>query len=365
MANRRGGEDQDLAARRGGHRPRSNNPQTAPPSSSAGPASAPSSNRSTVANRGRHGASGRGTYVLDPEFDSEPTPAQTPVEMIPASSRVPSEIPETETHLSSTTSDRPQALPAADPSTQLTARDHVHPSWFVRGIIYMVGFLHTRHRVTFRACGLILVCLAFIFSAVVGNFMAAGALPRTLTTVFGKLGIRDEFVVHPVCFNCHYIFDPSIGTQTFCPDCEEEVFGPPPRDDSDAWDDLLPDSEDTTQHSPDAKQKPQLVAPIQLLSTGLQSFFKRPGMVSAVNSWRKRPRNVTGELKCMQDAAVWNSMQGPDGKSFFYGPGCNDEIRLGVSFSLDWFGRSKSSFGPSHSSGVMSFCVQNLGTSLR
>jgi hypothetical protein len=29
------------------------------------------------------------------------------------------------------------------------------------------------------------------------------------------------------------------------------------------------------------------------------------------------------------------------------------------------FGRKRSSFGPSHSSGVMSFCIQNLPTALR
>ncbi|KAJ7222107.1 hypothetical protein GGX14DRAFT_532195 [Mycena pura] len=88
-------------------------------------------------------------------------------------------------------------------------------------------------------------------------------------------------------------------------------------------------------------------------------------MVSAVESWRTRTRTpVDGELKCMQDGRVWKEIKDTRGDSFFYGASSEEEIRLGVSFSLDWFDPSKSSFSPSHSSGAMSFCVQNLPNSL-
>ncbi|KAJ7720064.1 hypothetical protein B0H14DRAFT_3521066 [Mycena olivaceomarginata] len=60
------------------------------------------------------------------------------------------------------------------------------------------------------------------------------------------------------------------------------------------------------------------------------------------------------------DAEVWKALRGHDGELFFFGSSAEEELRLGVTFSLDWFGRKTSSYGPSHSSGVMSFCVQNL-----
>lgn len=81
----------------------------------------------------------------------------------------------------------------------------------------------------------------------------------------------------------------------------------------------------------------------------------------------------------MQDSEVWKTIKGPDGKSFFLEGDCDAEIRLGVTFSLDWknclssmlshrsarFGRKTSNYGPSHSSGAMSFCVQNFENVLK
>ncbi|KAJ6540384.1 hypothetical protein B0H19DRAFT_1077796 [Mycena capillaripes] len=78
-----------------------------------------------------------------------------------------------------------------------------------------------------------------------------------------------------------------------------------------------------------------------------------------MNLWKARPR-VRGESKTIQDGKVWNTIKGVDGEKFFFRPGCEDEIRVGVTFSLGWFGRKTSNYGPSHSSGVMSFCIQNL-----
>ncbi|KAJ7615964.1 hypothetical protein FB45DRAFT_757645, partial [Roridomyces roridus] len=203
-----------------------------------------------------------------------------------------------------------------------------HPQWYIRCIMYLVAFLHTKHRVTFRGAGLILVCLGFIFSCLMGNFSDAVALPRTLKTVFSRFDINDHFTVHPICFQCHHVFEPDIDPDTFCSDCEEEVFGARASENIDSEPDGAGDGPRL------GKRRPNLVSPIQLLSTGLQDFFKRPGMVSAVNCWRSRTQ-VEGELNCMQDGRVWNEMKDKDGNSFFHGPHADEEIRLGVSFSLD------------------------------
>ncbi|KAJ7148859.1 hypothetical protein C8R46DRAFT_916637, partial [Mycena filopes] len=209
-----------------------------------------------------------------------------------------------------------------------------HPNWYVRAIIYMVALLHTRHRVTFYAARLILICLAFLLSSVLGVNIV---MPRTLKTAFARLDIRDQFVIHPVCYQCHHIFDPNISPNTFCPDCDTEVFGAPVQDDDEEFENASgsdADSADTPASQSTKKKKPYLVAPNQLLSVGLQEFFKRPGMTSAVNAWKTRSR-ATGELNSMQDAEVWKTIKGSDGESFFFGRGNEEEIRLGVSFSLD------------------------------
>ncbi|KAJ6615939.1 hypothetical protein B0H10DRAFT_1949525 [Mycena sp. CBHHK59/15] len=113
-------------------------------------------------------------------------------------------------------------------------------------------------------------------------------------------------------------------------DCQEEVFGGTKRHNYDAWEDADADPEDSDDPLRSGKRKPYMVSPIQLLSTGLQDFFKRPGMVSAVNSWRTRTE-VDGELRCMQDARVWKELKDGDGDSFFFSPKAEEEeIRLGV-----------------------------------
>jgi hypothetical protein len=201
----------------------------------------------------------------------------------------------------------------------------------------MVAFLHTKHHVTFRACAVILICLGFIFSSIAGTALGNVEIPRTLRTVFAKLDIKDTFTIHPICFQCHVVFEPDIEPDTFCPDCEEEIFGAPPRDGPNAeGDDESVAGDAGAATDKPRKRKPYAVAPIQLLSTGLRTFFERPGMESAVNSWKTRP-HVDGELKSIQDGEVWKTLKDSEGRSFFFDPRADNELRLGVSFSLDWY----------------------------
>jgi hypothetical protein len=74
--------------------------------------------------------------------------------------------------------------PADDPS--MHTRDTLHPQWYVRGIIYLVAFLHVQFHVTFRACALLLSCINFIFTNLPGNLLST-RMPLTLETVFAKM----------------------------------------------------------------------------------------------------------------------------------------------------------------------------------
>lgn len=161
-------------------------------------------------------------------------------------------------------------------------------------------------------------------------------MPVTLKTVFARLGATDRFTVHPVCYRCHKIFSPGVRTNTICADCDLELFRPATRQLFEGLDDKqLAELEEGSNINVGLGRKPYMVAPIQLLSVALRDFFARPGMVAAVNGWKTRP-TVAGELRSMQDGDVWKTLRGPDGSSFFFRPSAQDELRLGVTFSLDW-----------------------------
>ncbi|KAJ7301401.1 hypothetical protein DFH08DRAFT_827598 [Mycena albidolilacea] len=144
-----------------------------------------------------------------------------------------------------------------------------------------------------------------------GDLIGDVGMPLTLTTVFLKLAIKDNFVAHPICFVCHEFFDVGSPSRTFCPDCNQEIFGGP-ADHFKASDDSQMDSDNPTDNRKSSnvslKQKPSIVAPIQLLSAGLRDFFQRPGMIEAVNSWKKQT-HVPGQMKSMQDADVWKTLK--------------------------------------------------------
>lgn len=248
----------------------------------------------------------------------------------------------------------------------------LHPHWFIRCILILVAFLHTRHQVSFRACGLILVCLNFIFLRLPGDLLLPGdPMPVTLKTVFSRLGLQgDRFTQYILCYQCHRLFDRHIPSDTLCPDCGIELFQPATRQ---LFESVV--STITGTPTPESSRRPHLVAPVQLLSDSLREFFQRPGMIAAVNLWKVRPR-TSGESRSIQDGEVWRTIKGSDGQSFFFGESSEREIRLGTTIGLDWhvspsysatfllrisrFGRKTSSYGPSHSSGVMSTCIQNL-----
>ncbi|KAJ7114849.1 hypothetical protein C8R44DRAFT_629896, partial [Mycena epipterygia] len=212
-----------------------------------------------------------------------------------------------------------------------------HGRAYIRCIVILVAFLHTKHHVTFRACAIILVALNFIFASLPGNLLGGEQIPLTLTTIFSRLHLNDKFKTHPICHLCHKIFEPTSPPNTMCPDCNCAVYRPNTHGllnhlfNSDP---ILGDEH--SDFGQTVNGTPKVVAPIQVLSDGLREFFARPGMVSAVEGW-KTQRTVAGELHSMQDASVWRTIKGPDNQLFFYGGDSDKELRIGVTFSLDWY----------------------------
>lgn len=234
------------------------------------------------------------------------------------------------------------SVPIPGPTAQALP-DPLHPNWCVRGVLYLVVLLHVRFQVSFEACGMILSCIKIIFTYL-QLVSDQHPMPVTLTTVLSRMGISDGFRVYPICYECHHIFVLASGATIpkTCPDCETVVLRS--RDRSSAAASNLSDSDtdadDDQPTSTAGSPGPHMVFPMQSLSDSLQEMFQRPGMLDAVNAWKTRPLATHNKLRCMQDAAVWKQVKGPDGQSFFFGPSSKDELRIGVTFSLDWYDHS-------------------------
>lgn len=144
-------------------------------------------------------------------------------------------------------------------------------------------------------------------------------MPLRLQTVFSRLKAQDRFTVHPVCYNCHKVFQPGTASNTFCPDCDLELFRPARRRLFDAIGDgkpTVPDPGDG-EEAGDDRREPHMIAPIQSLSVALAEFFTRPGMVASVNAWKTRA-TVEGEFRSMQDGELWRTLW----RALFLWPKC-------------------------------------------
>jgi len=82
---------------------------------------------------------------------------------------------------------------------------------------------------------------------------------------------------------------------------------------------------------------PKMSVPVAPLSEQLIEFLARPGMEHIVEGYQQR-KTVPEELNSIMDGRVWNEIEGPDGKPFFHKASLTepDEIRLGVTFAVDW-----------------------------
>ncbi|KAG1908158.1 uncharacterized protein F5891DRAFT_1179677 [Suillus fuscotomentosus] len=108
---------------------------------------------------------------------------------------------------------------------------------------------------------------------------------------------------------------------------------------------------------------PVCAAPIQVPSSSLVNFLAHGGNEAACESWRSHMVKP-GELHDISDGEVWCTIQGPDQAPFFSGMETSQELHIGVTMSLDWFGRKTSIYGPSYSSGILLLCVSNLPRAL-
>ncbi|KAH7923260.1 hypothetical protein BV22DRAFT_965875, partial [Leucogyrophana mollusca] len=199
-----------------------------------------------------------------------------------------------------------------------------HPEWFGRAIITLIAILHAKHRVSFRACALILFSLNTILITL-GVLHPLNPLPITLNTVIHRLDLHDRFTVYPICQSCHRIFPIDTSISAMCPDCDTRLFKP-------VSNRLFRRLTGRSAQRP----PPVCAAPSQLPSSILAEFLARGDNELACDSWKTRTR-TPGELKDISDGEIWQTIQGPDQKPFFSSTDDTGELRIGVTMSIDWY----------------------------
>jgi hypothetical protein len=210
-------------------------------------------------------------------------------------------------------------------TSPLETYSDAHEYWFVRIIFLLVAVLHTRHHVTFRACGLILFVISVVFAhlSLTSNH---NAIPYTLDTILKRLDLEDRFKICPACEICQQVFKSSTPRGSRCPQCDEDLFiGNSPT--------LF---QRMTGRSP-PPPPPRLSVPIRTLSELLTESFAHGPLEDQVVEWMSH-QSHPGQYNGFMDGRVAKELKDNTGNLFF-DPNSVDphEIRLGVTWSVDWY----------------------------
>jgi hypothetical protein len=202
---------------------------------------------------------------------------------------------------------------------------NAHEHHFARIVFLLIAVLHTKHHVTFRACGLIL----FVISVIFANISITGthnAIPHTLDTILKRLNLEDRFKICPACEICQRVFKSSTPRGSRCPQCDEDLF--------------ISNSptlfQRMTGRSPPLPP-PRLAVPIQTLSELLTDSFAHGPLEDQVVEWMSC-QSHPGQYNGFMDGRVAQELKDNAGNLFFDPESLDaNEIRLGVTWSVDWY----------------------------
>ncbi|TFK50448.1 hypothetical protein OE88DRAFT_1735998 [Heliocybe sulcata] len=244
-----------------------------------------------------------------------------------------------------------RSLPPRPSPADAYANSHSH--WFVRLVLLLVIHLQTVHHVTFRACAIILFTLCSIFICM-GALYDDDPMPTTYQKVIHDMGLEDRFGIHPACPDCHCLFSPDLPANAKCPGCNTALF-------MSRHTGILRRLWNKVTRNANRKPPPAKAVPLAMLSSLLADFLEDEEMETACDQWLDHvhePGRYTNRL----DGEVARMVKDKNGNLFFSQPSHTEEneLRIPVDFSADWFNQNSSNFAGSHSSGMMSFTVASL-----
>jgi hypothetical protein len=202
--------------------------------------------------------------------------------------------------------------------------------WFVRIILLIIGFLHAKHHMSFRACGILLWCLRSIF-IVIGLLSIDNHMPTTLGTTFTHLGLVDRFTLLLVCPQCRAvcgrpITSPKLEEELLCAHCETMLYSGIPT----SYLRLDPATRPTLKKG----IKPKIVVPFASLKDLLAELLARPGNEGLIDAWRTQ-RTSAAKYGAIWDGHIWKTIRDANDDFFFAARGDN-ELRIAATCGLDW-----------------------------
>lgn len=159
-----------------------------------------------------------------------------------------------------------------------------HSKWYVRAVLLLAAFLHTKHHVTFCTSSMMLFVLRIILKSL--KLMdPENDMPVTLNTFLKRFDLQDQFM---------------------CPKCDVSLF-------STASQNLF---QSILGREP-AKLPPKCSVPVSPLSEQLKDLIAQPGIEQIVEEWQDRLQ-ATEKPNCMMNGCVWKTIPGLNSQPFFF-----------------------------------------------
>ncbi|KAL5485641.1 hypothetical protein ACEPAI_6682 [Sanghuangporus weigelae] len=224
------------------------------------------------------------------------------------------------------------------------------PFWkpFLLGVSYINLHFHATH----RACNLLLG-MAKIVLTHLGHFDRTDKPITTLRTSFNAIGLKELFLILPMCPLCHRIYPADSPVVLRCYKCMQPLFN--------SRTTLLANFDGSDKTTKDIISIPLLKCPFYPLSAQIPALVCRFEK-ELEDSLQVEP--MDGVLRDIRDGQLWKEARAKDGSSFF-SPSDPSAIRIGLILHFDGFGGERSQKGPTYSSGVLSYSVINLPVHLR
>jgi hypothetical protein len=212
-----------------------------------------------------------------------------------------------------------QYVPAVQ-ALRTLADVHTNPAVFL--IYTLVVWLHTQWHLPFAACNTLLLVLRFILDL-------AGAhidppIRITLGSAMNALDLDPAPRILPVCISCQRVYPANTAHDAVCLPCNKPLF------------DIKP-SKPNQERRKVVRTNPKPVLPVAIKSIQeqLEEMLLVPGFEKSLQLWKDVAR-LPGVYHDIHDGAICKEILGPDGKPFYCNPPLNNELRIGLSLSLDW-----------------------------
>lgn len=197
-------------------------------------------------------------------------------------------------------------------------------SKFWQPILLLVTYLNLRYHLPHRACNLALSAAKIVLSRL-GHFNESDKPITTLRPAFNILGLKEPFLILPLCPTCHRVYPDDSPINLKCYSCLIPLFRTKVS--------LRNDFDGSDAKSEDRISKACLKCPVFPLSAQLPAFVCR-FEEELENSLQVEYQE--GVLRDIRDGRIWREARDSDGSHFFSRDN-TDVLRIGIILHFDGY----------------------------